>query len=90
MEILKNDLVGQYACPTNHPITCANPAPWLIIQMRIELRSCDRVALLIRGEKSIWFHASDCLIGDKEELEDWLENEERKRIERQAYRSFIA
>ena len=37
MRILRNEMIGKYAAPTDHPPTCANNPPWLIYEMRIEV-----------------------------------------------------
>lgn len=63
MKLVSNSLEGSYAVP-NHPITCANPAPWLIIEMKIEEANPPKI--FIRGEGSIWFRADQCFIHTKE------------------------
>ena len=60
----------RYAFPMNHPVTCANPAPWLIEEVRVEL-SCLKVCVWIRNRDSMWFLANQCHLGLKEELLDW-------------------
>ena len=65
MKIVSNQFVGKYALP-NHPITCANPAPWLITEMKLE---CNPIKVWIRGEDSMWFRADQSLIGDKGEFQ---------------------
>lgn len=80
MKLVSNELDGQYACPTDHPVTCANLAPWKITEMKIEVRRWDRVCILIRGEESMWFHLSSCIVGDKDELSDWLIMKERREL----------
>jgi hypothetical protein len=67
--LISNYLEGKYATPKNHPTTCANPAPWKIIQMKIEREDSDTtVRILIRGEGSLWFRADQCWIETKEDL----------------------
>ena len=74
---IDNTLEGKYAVPMDHPITCANPAPWKIIEMRIEQAwSKDNKQLVkvwIRGENSMWFNTSNCFISDKEDCDVFIE-----------------
>lgn len=80
MQIIKNELVGYFAVPKDHPITSGNPAPWQITEMRIEVRACDNVVISIRGDNSMWFSLKNCIVGDKDELEDYVEIQARKRL----------
>lgn len=79
IELVCNQLEGKYASPKDHPVTCANPSPWKIIQMRIE-QGYDRDAgtsiwkIWIRGEESMWFRADQCWIDTKEQLLAELSN----------------
>lgn len=69
IKIVENKLEGHYAAPRYHPVTCANPMPWLITEMRIEI---DKI--WIRGEGSMWFRLDQCNVSDsKDELQEWLE-----------------
>ncbi len=76
INIIKNGFEGLYASPINHPVTCANPAPWLITEIKLEanawvmheLKTMHKI--WIRGEDSMWFRADQCYIGIKEELEE--------------------
>ena len=67
MEI-QNKLEKMFASPKNHPTTCANPAPWKIIELRIEI---NPVKIWIRGDDSMWFRADQCDIGSKSELTEY-------------------
>ena len=85
LKILENQLEGMWAAP-NHPITCANPAPWKIIEVKIRANQFasynnkESVDIYIRGEGSMWFDADNCILSDtKEELEIYLDREEDKR-----------
>jgi hypothetical protein len=73
MEIVKNELDGMYALPRNHPVTCLNPAPWRIDEVKI-CKVFSRMKTIwkiyIRNEKSCWFGANKCIIGSKDELEE--------------------
>jgi len=73
MKIIENGFIGMYAKPINHPVTCANPAPWLITEMKLEPNSWNRDGyfhkIWIRGEGSMWFRADQCNVGRKEDLE---------------------
>lgn len=61
------ELLALHAVPENHPITCANPAPWRIIDIKTEL---NPFKVFIRGDGSIWFRADQCYIGTMAELRD--------------------
>lgn len=54
MKIVSNELEGKYACPKDHPVTCLNPAPWKITEMKIvydyDSASGMMWKVLIRGE----------------------------------------
>lgn len=63
--IFINRLEGLYASPTHHPVTCANPKPWLIEEVRIEI---NPIKVWIRNSESMWFRADQCRIGSKEDL----------------------
>lgn len=85
MELVENQLEGKWAVP-DHPVTCANPAPWKIIQCRIESRP---LKVWIRGDGSMWFRADQCDIADSlEEGNDYLEA--RGEMERRRSREFKA
>ena len=70
MQLIENQLVGLFASPKFHPVTCANPKPWLITEFKIEYRDCQNTILWIRNTNSMWFRADQCIIGIKEELND--------------------
>lgn len=76
IKITKNELEGQYAAPMEYPVCTGNPAPWLILEMRIDYGDCQNIALFIRGENSMWFRANRCIIGLKHELEEWIAQKE--------------
>ena len=67
MNIDTSALEGKWFAP-DHPVTCANPAPWKIDYIKIRR---DGV-VLVRNEKSMWFHLTSCLEDTKENLEEWL------------------
>ncbi len=74
LKILRNDFEGCYAAPKEHPITCLNPAPWKIIEMKIEKNWEMGVKVFIRGEESMWFRADQCFIDkDIEEVKMYME-----------------
>jgi hypothetical protein len=64
MKIVRNEYENLFAVPQNHPVTCANPSPWKIIEMRIEHRDVSEPVIFIRGEKSMWFRADQCFCDD--------------------------
>jgi len=64
MKIIHN-LEGKYAMPTHHPVTCANPAPWLITEIKIE---GSNGMVWIRNEKSMWFRLDQCCVDTEEAL----------------------
>jgi hypothetical protein len=66
--IVSNAYEGKYAAPKRHPITCANPAPWLITEMELEI---DKV--WIRNQESIWFRADQCFVGTYEDVRQFVE-----------------
>lgn len=68
MNMIENDLVGKFAVP-DHPITCLNPAPWEIDEIKIRI-TVEGVKLLIRNKDSMWFNANNCYI---DTLQDCLE-----------------
>jgi hypothetical protein len=65
--MIENKLEGQYARPHDYPIITANPAPWRIDQVKIEV---NPIKIWIRGENSMWFRAEHCWIGEYDELKD--------------------
>jgi hypothetical protein len=64
MNIVENKFEGLWAVPTGHPRTCANDAPWLILEMKLE---AIPIKILIRGANTMWFRADQCFIHTKEE-----------------------
>lgn len=84
IKIVENKFEGLYAIPIYHPITSANPAPWLITEMKIEPRRRleEEVVLFIRGEKSMWFQECNCRIGTLEEMKELIERELRLKEQR--------
>ena len=68
--LVENKFEGLYAAP-DHPVTCANPAPWLIEEMKIE---ANPLKVRIRGKKSMWFRADQCFIHTLEECQVYLED----------------
>ena len=76
MKIVANQLEGKYCVP-DHPITCANPAPWLIEELKIE-NSFDRDTdtmmwkVWVRGLDSMWFRVDQCFINTIEECQELL------------------
>lgn len=78
MEIIKNELDGQYAIPKDHPVTTANPAPWAIKQVKIETTGLNAV-IYIRGDHSMWFRMENCYIGEREDMVMMQEAETTKK-----------
>lgn len=68
MNITQNEFTGMYAVP-DHPITYANPAPWLIEEVRLEI---NPIKIWIRGKNSMWFRADQCWIHILEECQDYV------------------
>jgi len=68
MKIVSNTLEGKYAEPKDHPVTCANPAPWKIDEMKIGASIHIGLAIWIRNKESMWFRADQCFIGRKEDF----------------------
>ena len=71
-------LENQYCAPKDHSVTCLNPAPWKIEEVKIECQE----RIWIRSKKSMWFRLDQCILDEKEALEGWLEAEEQKRKEK--------
>lgn len=59
MVIRSNEFVGKYAVPCSHPRTCANDAPWLITEMKLE---SNPIKIWIRGDNTMWFRADQCFV----------------------------
>ena len=78
MKIDVKYLENQYCAPRDHPVTCSNPAPWKIEEVKITCQ--DKV--WIRGKESMWFRLNDCILDTKDALEGWLEEKEEKSKER--------
>ena len=76
VEMIRNELERMYASPEHHPITCVNPAPWLIQEMKITIYP---LKVWIRNEGSMWFRADQCSIGTKEDLETEKEMTKNKK-----------
>lgn len=55
-----------YAVPKIHPVTCANPAPWLIQEINVDF---NPIRVWIRNENSMWFRADQCDLWTKEEID---------------------
>lgn len=79
MKLISNDLEGKYAVIKGHPITCLNPAPWLITEMKITQEydyDTDNPRFLkiwIRGEKSMWCRADQCWVDTLDECKMYME-----------------
>ena len=90
MKITTNCLDGCYAAPKDHPVTCANPAPWKILECKIEPgnpynRNAPRV--FVRGQDSMWFLASNCHIDeDLQEVQAWMDIAKNKPV---GYQSMV-
>lgn len=90
IKLVSNYLEGKFAAP-NHPITCANPAPWLITEVRIDRRydfPHKSANVLIRGRESMWFNVNDCYISDYDDCMDHLEVKEHQRKLNSLYFSY--
>ena len=71
MQIVRNELDGLYACPLDHPDTCANPKGfWKIEEIKIEMRD-NKPLIWVRGIKSMWFRADQCYIADDWDCEQY-------------------
>lgn len=70
MKIVSNGFVGLWAVPHNHPVTCANDAPWVIAEMKLE---SNPIKIWIRGQNTMWFRADQCFINGLEECQNFLE-----------------
>ena len=64
MVIVSNKFEGLWAVPIGHPRTCANDAPWLIAEMKLE---ANPIKIWIRGENTMWFRADQCFVHDRRE-----------------------
>ena len=61
------DLRGLWAAPLDHPVTCANPMPWKIIDVKFALMGlCEPLKVWVRGEGSMWFRADQCYIDERQ------------------------
>ena len=67
LKIVHDLQYNQYAMPESHPVTCANPAPWRIEEVKIEFGRC---IIWIRNKESMWFRADQCLMGSEKELKE--------------------
>lgn len=65
---ITNGLEGLWAVPTDHPVTCANDAPWLIHEIKLE---ANPLKIWIRGENTMWFRADQCFIHTEEECQEY-------------------
>ena len=73
IQLVRNYLEGKYASPKTHPVTCANPAPWKIVQMKVEYGYDgleNMIKVFIRGEESMWFRADQCYILTQEDVQE--------------------
>lgn len=62
MILVQHPFEGMYAKPLHHPVTCANPAPWRIAEIKIESHHELGYATWIRGKESMWFRLDQCMI----------------------------
>ncbi len=76
INLVHNWLEGKWAAPIHHPVTCANPAPWQIIEMKIECGADTNypVKIWIRGEGSMWFRLDQCYFSEEQDLKAFLES----------------
>jgi hypothetical protein len=72
-------LENKYAVP-NHPLTCSNPAPWKIVEVKIDQAFSSDYNIYIRGEGSMWFNLANCFVGDENEAHIVVEGQERRRL----------
>jgi hypothetical protein len=79
-------LENQYCAPKDHPITCANPAPWKITEVKI---TCQE-KVFVRGKGSMWFRLDQCILDTKETLEEWIEYKEEQKKEKFDIKNKIA
>jgi hypothetical protein len=66
--MIRHDIYGQYAIPKHHPITCANPAPWEIHEVKLISSFDEGIKVMIRNSESMWFNAANCYIGDHKDM----------------------
>ena len=88
IKLISTHFEGEYAAPKDPPITCANPAPWKITEVKIGHRFIGNEsssAIFIRGEESMWFALDNCSIGEEEPLKEWLTERDRKNKEPKPY-----
>lgn len=78
IKLVSNQLEGMYAVPMDHPVTCGNPSPWKIAEIRIDVRGME-VTVLIRGDESMWFHADNCVISALPDCQDYVELRQRQK-----------
>ena len=74
MKIDAKYLESQYCAPKYQAITCLNPAPWMIEEVKIEREG----VVFVRGKESAWFRLDQCILDTKDALEGWVEEKERK------------
>jgi hypothetical protein len=72
MDIITNQFEGMYAVPIFHPVTCLNPAPWKITQMKLEKDFELGVKVWIRGEESSWFRVDQCFCDTESDCKDYI------------------
>ncbi len=87
IRIVQNQFEGLYASPMYHPVTCANPSPWQITEMKFMIEDGES-QIWVRGEKTFWFRLEQCNIGQLnwlnhlEEMRQRTLQEEKKRREK--------
>ena len=83
-----------YAVPLNYPISYGNPAPWEIIEGKVELKNDlagnKKAVLYIRGKESMWFASDKCyLTKNLDDAKEFIIIEESKILMKKLYYSYI-
>lgn len=74
------EIKNHWAIPKHHPISSANPAPWKVEEVKLNTTFDKGIRVRIRGKDSMWFDASNCYLGDEEEMRDFMLTLEHKRL----------
>lgn len=86
--MVKNHLENCYASIKGYEVYSGNPAPWKIIEVRIDKKySRDgwehEWVVRIRGEHTCWWNANSCYIDENpNEVQEWVDHETRERIKK--------
>lgn len=78
-----NDLDGKFAVHRDYLVV------FPIERLRIEYRCCDDVVVTIQGKGSFWVRLSNCITGEKEDLEIWANRRQAENRLKCSYFSYL-